>query len=201
MADGVRKDEVMSVNDRERISYRLVEVEPSNTDIIRRIGQFRYELWCGETEVNHSLFPQGLWIEDIDYSARHWVVFETDSDTIDLHSAPVLGVARLTVHDNLSDNPDGYIWIRNSIEQRAPSPVGHFCKLAVSKRARGLGIGRLLSEVRIDAAKKIGAKSIIVTASENNARILKQLGFIDTGIRETFPNRPNFEFAAMDILL
>lgn len=184
-------------------TFVISEVSSHDRDIIDRIGRFRYDLWCAETEVNHSLFPERKWIEDIDYQARHWVVFEIQSDLEepDSHTAPILGVARLTVHENLADNPDGYLWIKNDIRARCPTPTAHLCKLSVSALARGMGIGQKLSEIRLKAAKEMGANSVIVTASEKNARILQKLGFRDTGIREVFPNRPNFEFIAMDLLL
>jgi hypothetical protein len=43
----------------------------------------------------------------------------------------------------------------------------------------------------------MGARSILVTASEKNNRLLLALGFTDTGIRESFPNRPGFPFRAL----
>lgn len=183
-------------------SFAILEVLPSDAVVMDRIGVFRYDLWCKETEVNHDLFPEKKWIEEIDYTARHWVAFEGDSpESIDVHTAPILGVARLTVHNALAENPDGYIWIRHGLEDRCPVPVADLCKLSVSASARGLGIGRSLSEIRINAARDMGAKSVLVTASEKNARILEKLGFQDTGIREVFPNRPTYEFLAMDLKL
>eukprot|EP01040_Poterioochromonas_malhamensis_P004040 gene4040-4324_t len=174
--------------------YVIEEIENPNEEQLKEIGKFRYDLWVGETNVNHSLFPDGIWLEDIDRQARHWVA--RNSETKEL-----LGVARLTIHPTIDDNPDGYLWIKNNLTDRLKSPVAHLCKLAVSSSARGLGIGQKLSEIRIEAAKLSGAQSVIVTASPANASILGKLGFIDTGIREIFPNRPTFEFYAMDLLL
>jgi ribosomal protein S18 acetylase RimI-like enzyme len=162
-------------------------------DWLRKIGKFRYDLWNKETVVNHSLFPDGLWIEEADYRARHWVAIDEETDDL-------LGVAILTFHLTLADNPDGYIWIREGWQDRIPLPAAHLCKLAVSDRARGLGIGKSLNEVRINAAKEMGAKSVLVTASEANSRLLKAFGFVDTGVRETFDNRPNFPFLAMELV-
>jgi ribosomal protein S18 acetylase RimI-like enzyme len=152
------------------------------------IGKFRLEVWRLETRVDESLFPDGEWIEALDLSARHWAA------RID---GKLVGAARLTIHSTLADNPDGYLWIRNHLS--APAPVGHLCKLVVSREARGLGIGRKLNEIRIQAAREMGAKSIIVTASDRNAQLLEKSGFFDTGIRETFPNRPEFPFRGLQL--
>lgn len=46
-----------------------------------------------------------------------------------------------------------------------PGPSTHFCKLAVSPKARGLGIAKKLNSLRIDVSKEMGAKSILVNKS------------------------------------
>lgn len=168
------------------VKFRMEEILATDSLRLNEIGKFRLEVWREETEVNESLFPDGIWIEPLDYEARHWIVRDAEG---------IVASARLTIHPTLAENPDGYLLIRASMS--APIPAAHLCKLVVHKRARGNGVGDQLNKVRIDAAKKMGAKSIIVTASEGNSRLLHRVGFTDTGIRETFPNRPGFEFKAM----
>ena len=173
------------------MKYSIREISNQDEEMLLKIGKFRFQLWNEETKVNHDMFPTGIWLEKIDQTCRHWIVVNEETQEL-------IGVARLSLHETLEDNPDGYLWIKHNMEHRVPAPVGHLCKLSVAKTARGYGIGRKLSEIRIEAARDVGAKSIIVTASPQNARLLASLGFQDTGIREIFPNRPQFEFYAMD---
>lgn len=89
------------------MDFRIVEVSNADKAMLERIGRFRYDLWKGETEVNDAMFPEGIWLEDIDHIARHWVAIGGDDNEL-------LGVARLTIHETLSDNPDGY-WVMGSL--------------------------------------------------------------------------------------
>lgn len=164
------------------------EIENNKIELLREVGRLRLEVWRGETDVNESLFPDDLWLEPLDFIARHWAVRDR---------LGIVASARLTIHDVLSENPDGYLFERAKIS--VPVPAGHLCKLVVHKRARGRGLATELNRVRIEAAKEMGAKSIIVTASDSNSRLLERVGFVDTGIREYFPNRPGYEFKAMQL--
>lgn len=167
-----------------------IEVSASDQIRLGEIGRFRLEVWRQETAVNEALFPKGEWIEALDTVARHWIFVD---------DLGLVAAARLTIHQTLNDNPDGYLWARAG--RSVPLPAGHFCKLVVAKRARGRGLGKRLNATRIEAARASGAKSILVTASEANCRLLLTQGFTDTGIREIFANRPTFEFRALQCLL
>ncbi len=170
--------------------YGIREVPNSDITMLHAIARFRFDTWCAETKVNESLFPDGLWLEDIDYTARHWI-------TEDIATGKIVATARMTVHDRLEDNLDGHLWIEQ--QKTVPLPVGHLSKLVVDKSVRKLGIGRRMSELRMSAAQAIGAKSMLVTASVANARLLFQLGWVDTGIRVVFPDRPDMEFMCREV--
>jgi ribosomal protein S18 acetylase RimI-like enzyme len=192
--------------EKEKSIYFLEVIEPSQK-IMERIGKFRIDVWKEETEVNHALFPDGIWIESIDYEARHWIAidlsnresqiipsieeFETNNDL------KIVGVARLSVHGDLQSNPDGYLLIQNHLEHLVQPPYGHLCKLVVHNDYRGFGIGKQLNERRLVMAKHLGAKSMLVTASPQNKNILLKFGFQDSNILEVFPNRPHFPFHLM----
>jgi ribosomal protein S18 acetylase RimI-like enzyme len=178
------------------LSYTITELtsRPPSDEDLNEIGRFRYDLWNKETEINQALFPDKCWIEEVDYKAYHWTV--RDSLTNEL-----LAVTRLTMHDTIEDNPDGYIWIKEGKSDHLSVPAAHLCKLIVSEKARGCGLGRKLNELTIEKARALGAKCILVTASEANARILEKLGFHDTGIKEIFSNRPKYVFSAMELIL
>ncbi len=170
--------------------YGIREVPNSDTNMLQAIARFRFDTWCAETKVNESLFPDGLWLEDIDYTARHWI-------TEDITTGKIVATGRMTVHDRLEDNLDGHLWIEQ--QMTVPLPVGHLSKLVVDKSVRKLGIGRRMSELRMSAAQAMGAKSMLVTASVANSRLLFQLGWVDTGIRVVFPDRPDMEFMGLEV--
>lgn len=172
------------------MAVSVVEVSPNDSARMDEIGLLRLAVWREETAVEETLFPDGRWIEPLDAAARHWIA---------LDDHVVVGAARLTLHSSLEDNPDGYLWLRAGRE--VPVPAAHLCKLVVLRSARGAGIGRRLNQLRIDAARAMGAKSILVTASETNSRLLLDMGFTDTGVRETFANRPGYSFRALQRVL
>ncbi len=165
------------------------EVSKHDLQNLEQIGRLRFEVWRAETRVDESQFPNGVWLEPLDYQARHWLAFDGDD---------LIGSARLSMHATLEDNPDGYLWLRH--ERTLPLPSAHFCKLVVSSKARGMGLGREFNRVRIEAAREEGAKSILVTASDANARLLLSMGFTETGVIESFSNRPGFMFRALQLV-
>lgn len=174
------------------IQYQIREISPiHNIDTLQAIGKFRYMMWNEETEVNKEMFPDGCWIESSDATARHWIAEN-------IQTQEIVAVARLTYHETLQDNLDGYLWIEKQF--MVPEPCANISKLIVHSSVRKLGIGQTMSDIRIQAAKDMGAKSILVTASAANARILYTKGFTDSGIRVFFPNRPQFEFLGLQLI-
>lgn len=157
---------------------------------LEAIGKFRLAIWQQETAVASDILAAGVWLEDLDYRARHWIV---------THRESLIGAARMSIHPQLQEVPDAYLWERAGIT--LPTPIAHFGKLVIGRSARGLGLGSRLNELRIVAAREAGARSIMVTASPANAKLLMRQGFTDTGIRETFPNRPGFEFLGLHTVL
>ncbi|KAI9003425.1 hypothetical protein DFJ74DRAFT_713642 [Hyaloraphidium curvatum] len=103
----------------------------------------------------------------------------------------------LTVHERAEDSPDGRYWIENGLQ--LPGPVGNISKLVVDPSCRGQGLASRLNAIRLDAAKDMGCRTMTVTASESNARLLAKLGFVDTGVRMEFDNRPGVEFRALEL--
>lgn len=183
---------------------REVQASPSSTnpverEMMERIGRFRYDLWNEETVIDKSLFPNGVWTDQYDDVARHWIAE-------DIETGNIVAVSRMTFHERLEDNPDGYLWLEREdlAKDLPPSPTANISKLAVHKSARRYGIAKKMSEVRLHAARLAGIKSILVTASAANTRILQGLSdgdgnWKDTGIRVKFPNRPEFEFLGLEL--
>ncbi len=64
---------------------------------------------------------------------------------------------------------------------------------------RRRGIAQMMNQVRVDYAKMIGAKSIMVTASEANAKLLHNIGFEYIGQNIEFTDRPGTLFIALQL--
>jgi hypothetical protein len=58
-----------------------------------------------------------------------------------------------------------------------------------------------LNVVRIAAARAMGARTVVATASQGNARLLARLGFESIGATVRFSDRPEVEFTAMELVL
>ncbi len=57
----------------------------------------------------------------------------------------------------------------------------------------------MMNQVRVEYAKTIGAKSIMVTASEANAKLLHSIGFEYIGQNIEFADRPGTLFVALQL--
>jgi GNAT superfamily N-acetyltransferase len=111
--------------------------------------------------------PQRESIADYhDDHAIHWGVFDGDQ---------LVGAARLCLHDELAEAPDGEMFLNADI----PSPVASMNRLVVLKSSRGQGIGGMLDQVRIQKAREWGARSIVITPVNVDSRkqSLRKLGF------------------------
>jgi N-acyl-L-homoserine lactone synthetase len=167
--------------------------------ILNRIGRFRYDLWNEETTIDKTMFPDGIWLDQYDDQALQWIAEEIETGNM-------VAVARMTIHEHLVDNPDAYLWLeREDLKDNLPpEPSANISKLAVHKTARCYGIAKKLSELRLNKARSMGIKSVLVTASVANTRILQSLSdgngdWKDTGIRVIFPNRPQIEFLGLEL--
>ena len=63
------------------------------------------------------------------------------------------------------------------------------------------GIAQKLNSLRVQCARDLSARSIMVTASEGNARLLRKIGFTDIGEKIIFSDRPNTTFYALQLNL
>ena len=185
-------------------SELAVEVPPSCERAIREaIGRLRCDVWAAEESLDRAQFPQGMWWDELDEASttRHWIIFgtqESDGDT----KCPVLAAAaRLTLHSSLDEGyRDVQLWRRSGAE--LPLPTCDLGRLVVDSNYRGRGYAKALNAIRVAAAREMGAKSIMVTASVANARLLeKELGFFPIGQTIVFSDRPNTTFHALQLNL
>lgn len=167
----------------------LIEINPADTASMERIGQLRYQVWEQENSINAALFPDRCWVDSLDPVGRHWVLQDTAS-------GEWMATARLTIHADLEDSyRDVQLW--RKCGKHLPLPTVDLGRLVVLNKFRGRGLAQLLNITRMNVAHEMGAQSIMVTASEGNARLLKKLGFEDIGERVFFEDRPNTCFYAL----
>jgi predicted GNAT family N-acyltransferase len=128
----------------------------------------------------------------LDPVGRHWIVRNENNE--------IIAAARMTLHDSLDDGyRDVQLWKRSG--KYLPLPTVDLGRLVVLYSYRGRGIAQMLNVVRIEAARQMQAKSIMVTASEGNARLLRKLGFEDIGETIFFSDRPGTLFIALQLNL
>lgn len=169
----------------------IKEINATNHDDLDRIGSLRYIVWK-EYGINDAEFPNKIWVDDLDLVGRHWII-ENDQNE-------VIAAARLTFHDSMEDSyRDMQLWKRCG--HVLPLPTCDLGRLVVRKDYCGRGLAQSLNEIRITAAREMGAKSIMVTASEANVRLLSKLGFVKIGETVKFDDRPGVIFHAMQLNL
>jgi predicted GNAT family N-acyltransferase len=170
----------------------ITEVLSSDVKSIETIGRLRYNVWLEEGLLKNSDFPMKSWTDQFDESARHWVAIRKDGE--------IIAAARFNFLTELDDcSRDVALWKRAG--QELPLPTIDFGRLVVKSQFRRRGIAQKLNEIRILAAREMNAKSIIVTATKENARRLLNLGFFDINQRIYFEERPAVEFFALQMNL
>jgi GNAT superfamily N-acetyltransferase len=132
---------------------------------IQAAQQLRYTVWRSEGVVINDTERETI-ADHHDDHATHWAVFDGDQ---------IVGAARLCFHDKLAEAPDAEMFVRAEI----PSPVASMNRLVVLKSYRGQGIGGLLDQMRIQKARKLGARSVVIAPVNVNSRkqSLRKLGF------------------------
>jgi gamma-glutamylaminecyclotransferase len=159
-------------------------------DWLARIGRLRVEVWRSEGPIDEARFREGVWVDEFDAKARHWVGVDGAGE--------VVAAARLSLHRRLAESPDGYVWLDAGRDVTAP--VANVAKLVVARRARRRGLALALNRVRLEAARELGAATATVTASPINARLLAaHEGFTFSGLRVQFADRPGATFHALEL--
>ena len=91
--------------------------------------------------------------------------------------------------------------VQKNVGAHLPLPTCDLGRLVVHADYRRRGYADALNQVRIEAARAIGAKSIMVTASAGNVKLLQRRGFHAIGQEIVFSDRPNTIFHALQLNL
>lgn len=168
-------------------NFQVFEISGQDDLKLNEIGKFRLKVWREASQINEDCFPNGEWTDPLDLQGRHWIVKD---------SMGLIASARLTLYPTLEECGDSEPWIRAN--RALPAPIAQLSRLVVDPRGQRQGIGLLLNRLRVEAAKSMGARSVIGIASQQNSRLLERIGFVDTGARESFDHLQGTEFRALE---
>jgi hypothetical protein len=116
---------------------------------IRAAQELRYKVWQSEGAVIEQS-ELGIIIDKHDGHAVHWGAFD---------EGRLIGSARLCLHENLTDAPDGELFPSTNL----PTPIASMNRMIVLNTHRGNGIGAKFDELRLAKAWQLGAAAVIAT--------------------------------------
>ena len=143
---------------------RLSEVDHSA--VLCQIFALRIESWKTFIHIDPT---HTEWADEFETISRHWALFDGETP---------IAAARLTVCEDLSGVPDA-AYYKGIFANSLRGPIGSFNRMCVDPKYRGNNLSLLLDEVRLDAARKQGCRSLIVATSAGPRRIaqLESIGF------------------------
>jgi GNAT superfamily N-acetyltransferase len=140
---------------------------------LEKIRALREFVWRNETDLVDLIHfnPQAERISDgRDADGLHWVITSADD---------IVAAARLSVALDPADLPG---WRRfGHLVPQVAGPVAALNRMVVHQRMRRQGLSRVLTEVRLAAARDAGVTMVFVDAVPNRLRPLQDLGFVDLG--------------------
>ncbi len=145
----------------------------------KEIGVFRRKVWEVEREFDVDAFPEQSWLDDLDKTAVHWLVF---------NDGEIVASARLGVYFSYAETP--YMEIMKPYKSLLKLPIASLNRLVVHRDYRGNHIAQLLDEARVEEAKKNKAKTLVGQAVAGRIKGLQGLGFeyiADIGRIKEFP--------------
>jgi GNAT superfamily N-acetyltransferase len=135
------------------------------------IFEFRESIWRNERGlIDAGQLDLQAFRDAHDAHGFHWM--------ITLHGS-IVAAARMCIHDRPAELPyhDGFCHLPLDL----PAPFASLNRMVVHPSVRRQGITRPLTKVRIDAARSMGARSMVVEAAPNRVSTLRELGFVELG--------------------
>lgn len=157
-------------------------------DEMHSVAALRSLAWRDVRTVDHdSLGALDLY----DSHAFHWRVFDGDI---------LCGSARLSVHDDLSEAPDGDVYDGLRL-QEVTARVAVLSRLVVHPAHRGRRIATYLDSVRLQQADSLGCGAVFgFTSAETRVQMLEGIGMKVVGTGRPSTASPFFARGQMRIL-
>ena len=137
---------------------------------IEKSGHLRVVAW-------NNILPNKMdidsWLDEFEAAAKHWGIF---------HNNDLVASARLTIHNSLPDLPDIDTW-RALINILPQQRFGLISRLVIHPSYQGLGLSKVLDEIRIEAAEQADCRFIVVATADHQRRLtqLNRIGFFQIG--------------------
>jgi hypothetical protein len=136
----------------------------TDPSILERIYELRVTCWRARGNATDGI---SSWTDAYDLDAQHWAILAGERP---------IAAARLTIHTQLCDVPDAYIY--GDVLPALPSPIGSINRCVVHPEFKNRGLSRILDEVRITAARQLRAKCVVASVNQDRrARSLETAGF------------------------
>ena len=144
----------------------IVEVVNS-VEVQRKIYHHRARIWI-EEGISPDLFEEGMHFDKYDLTSVHFAAFVDDN---------LAGSARLSIHSDVDDLPDRFIY--DEVELELALPLVCMNRLIVEPAFRRRGLSGLLDSARMNYAREHGCRSGLAYVE----RIEREQALIDLGFR------------------
>lgn len=142
-------------------------IRVSDPQTLAEIYRFRVQVWKATGTLADRAFADGQWQDAHDPTAMHWVIRGGDGR--------ILGAARLTLHQHLSEVDDAEDYLHYGLE--LPPPIAAPARVVVCPSARGQGLGGKLLQAQDEAAIAAGCRFAVRQASPAMVSLLKKRGW------------------------
>lgn len=156
------------------------------------IGKFRIHGWKNEEGISQSFFSREYWIDTLDQRSYHWIISSNDT---------IIAAARLSLHTSLDDVPYARLLKPEHRVHFENKLIASINRLVVDPSYRGLGLSKLLDQVRIERALAQKAEMMIAFPQLIRLVPLMKKGFTLIEQLENIPEMPERPFYVMSLQL
>lgn len=162
------------------MSEPLILREIHDADELEAVFRLRVRAWRARV----TAFPDDLerWTDAFDARGFHWGVWD---------GRRLAAAGRLTVHDRLEDVPSPEVF-QPVFPEGLAGRIGVLTRLVVDPDYAGTGLSRRLDEVRLEAARAQGCRTVIGSTYVGQSRleVLKAAGFAVAGEAGDYASGP-----------
>ncbi|MGE4140024.1 MAG: GNAT family N-acetyltransferase [Planctomycetota bacterium] len=159
------------------MTYRIRHFAPGliPPDLLLQVGRLRVETWG--SALASQFVVDGLWVDESDRDAHHFLVCASSDPT------ELLGSGRVVLVERVEDLDSHDLYCDRHLE--ILGPVAELGRLVVRPDRRGRGIGTLLTQHRQALAKTLGVRSLVAFVPQFRSDRLLESGWIQVA-----PSRP-----------